>query len=105
MNINLDKLDMDSVDGCLVLKGPGDLDFEYGYEYLGDSADLFLCPQTEQSVIGLYEAICRNAQDWRAILLQETNQLVLTGVLMQQLANVCGMSLIKTSFDSRTQYK
>ena len=88
-----------------MLKGSGDLDFEYGYEYLGDSADLFVCPRSEQNIISLYEAVCRNSQDWRAVLLQEMDSQVLTGVLMQQLANVCGMPLVNTIFDSSTQYQ
>lgn len=105
MGVNVNQLDMDSVDGCLVLKGPGNLSFEYGYEYLGDSADFFMCPQTERSIMELYGAVCRNSTDWRAVYLHKRGPLVRSGLLMQHLANVCGMPLVKTRFDSRTQYK
>jgi hypothetical protein len=103
-NMNNEKMDMETVDGCLVLKGPGELDFDYGYEYIGDSVDYFMCPQMEKSVVCLYENICRNSDDWRAVLVNGQEN-VRIGPLILQLANACGMGLAKTSFDSQTQYQ
>lgn len=99
------KMKMTSVDGCLILKGPGEMDYEYGYEYVGDSANFFMCPQTEKSTIGLYEAICRNSTQWKPIFVYKLTNLVRVGSLLNQLADTCGMALVKTSFDSQSQYK
>ena len=99
------KMSMTSVDGCLILKGPGEMDYEYGYEYIGDSANFFMCPQTEKSTIGLYEALCRNSSQWKPIFVQKLSNLVQVGSLLNQLADTCGMALVKTSCNSQEQYK
>ena len=79
--------------------------FEYGYEYLGDSANFFMCPQTEKSTIGLYGAVCRNSHDWKPIFVHKYNNLVRVGGILSQFADTCGMALVKTSFDTQSQYK
>lgn len=96
---------MNSLDGSLYLKGPGDLDFEYGYEYVGDSVNFYQCPQTEKGIVGLYESVCRNSGKWKAVFVHQNNPLVRVGHTLNQFANACGMPLVKTSYKARSQYK
>jgi hypothetical protein len=104
-DLDQQKKSLKAIDGSLILKGPGDLDFEYGYEYLGDAVNYFIGPQTEQGVVGLFENVCRNKQNWKSVFIHANSPLVRVGYTLGHFANCCGMPFIKTSYDTKTRYR
>jgi hypothetical protein len=91
--------------GNVILKGAGNLKRTYGYEYIGDHFDCFICPGTERSMISLYRSINNTPKEWSAIGMFNAQKDCGMGVIINYLADFCGEALVKTTMGDQQQYR
>ena len=90
--------------GNLILRGAGNLKRNYGFEYIGDHFDMFICPETDKCIINLFRNISQPVNNWKAILVN-SDYPINTDYSLRQLSDICGEALIKTSCLNTEQYK
>lgn len=89
----------------MILKGAGDLKRVYGYEYIGDHFDCFICPETEKGLVTLYRSIQTGPREWSAIGIFKQSEEGGSEIVIQHLANLCGEPLVKTNSQESQQYR
>lgn len=89
----------------MIIKGCGNLRRKYGFEYIGDHFDLFICPKSDKALVTLFGSVSQSLRDWRAICLHSTGTQRFPGFVLLQLADTCAEPLVKASLASQEQYR